>query len=468
MMRIAVLVLIVLCGLAGRAQENVMNFSGTIWNGVNPNFLLIQPMVVNAVPDTILINADGSFAYAAQMEQPTYLQIIHGKSKLILFMGPGLDVKVALGQNWQIGGQIIFETGGEYNEYLMKYSNRSQQQLNYERQILLGQAPGDFFFHIDSIVAERETALNTIAEQLGTLDENFGNVQNALNSYWQGELMLTYTLVPKTVLPEDSAMLNDRYTEFFNSLPLSQPGIILFDDYYNFLVRYVDNTVRNQMQTDPSIQATLGGPFWATYDVINSLQLDQSIKDLLYYRTIEPLLMNGSISDIVELLQSFGEYCTEENYISRVSAYFNYWMQPLIGSDVPDLGLVDLEGNTVGIAQFAGNYIYIDVWATWCGPCKKEIPYLQQLGHDLEGKNIVFLGVSTDKDKAKWENFLTTTEMHGTQVHAGAEFKISTIFQVASIPRFIIIDPDGKVFNPRAPRPSTPATKNYLLGLEGI
>lgn len=467
MMNFKCLIAAIVVATSAAGQDDHMNISGKIVQP-NPNYLLISPMVLGATPDTIPIAADGSFEYSIPLKEATFFHIYNGANKVEMFLGPEHDIEIKFGQQWWYTGDISLRGDAGYNTFLFNQKEWNPQAKNIERQNVFSLQPMDFFFYMDSVIAIHDAALESMADSIKKVDENFLAIQRALDNYWKAELLLTYTLVPKDISGTDTTYYNNYYLEFFNALPLDQPAVILFENYYNFLVRYIDNTVRNQMSVDPTISTTLGGPYWATFNVINSLELDQNTKNFMYFRTIEPLLTKGAVQDVVDLLPQFQEYCTDDNMNQTVAAYYNYWMQPLIGSDVPEMGFVNIEGEAVSLDQFKGKYIYIDVWATWCGPCKKEIPYLKTLGAELEGKNIVFLGVSTDQDKTKWENYLGSNEMHGEQVHTGSGNTISSHFQVSSIPRFIIIDPDGKVYNPRAPRPSNQATKYYLLGLDGI
>ena len=115
-------------------------------------------------------------------------------------------------------------------------------------------------------------------------------------------------------------------------------------------------------------------------------------------------------------------------------------------------------GGTTSLADFKGKYVYIDLWATWCKPCKAEIPHLEKLSKEYKGKNIEFVSISTDykKDWPKWEAMVKENHMEGIQLLADNDFKSDFVhaYRVDGIPRFIIIDPEGNIVNHNAPRPS--------------
>ena len=54
-------------------------------------------------------------------------------------------------------------------------------------------------------------------------------------------------------------------------------------------------------------------------------------------------------------------------------------------------------------AQFRGKYVYIDLWASWCVPCCREVPHLQKLEKELENKDVVFLSISIDQNPSAWK-----------------------------------------------------------------
>ncbi|MEG0517729.1 MAG: TlpA disulfide reductase family protein [Bacteroidales bacterium] len=139
------------------------------------------------------------------------------------------------------------------------------------------------------------------------------------------------------------------------------------------------------------------------------------------------------------------------------------------GEACPDFTYQDVNGKSYSLADFAGKYIYLDMWATWCGPCKKEIPFIKTLEEKMHGKNIVFVSLSVDKEKEKWVEFLKNNKMTGIQLHNGGDRGLSDAFDVRFIPRFILIGPDGKVVNPAADKPSTEGVLvEYLKALPGM
>lgn len=138
----------------------------------------------------------------------------------------------------------------------------------------------------------------------------------------------------------------------------------------------------------------------------------------------------------------------------------------LNGSQAPGFEYVATNGKKVKLDDFKGKYVYIDVWATWCGPCRAEIPYLKKAEEKYHGKNLAFVSISVDVDKdfEKWQKFVAEKQLGGTQLFADKNWESDFMkhFGVNSIPRFLLIDPQGKVLYADANRPSDPKLSEIL------
>lgn len=120
----------------------------------------------------------------------------------------------------------------------------------------------------------------------------------------------------------------------------------------------------------------------------------------------------------------------------------------------------NIKGGTTSLDDLKGKYVYVDVWATWCNPCKREIPFLQKVEKQYHGKNIEFVSMSVDqkKDHDTWVKMVADKQLTGIQLFADSDWssKFVTDYRITGIPRFILIDPQGNIVDANAPRPSNP------------
>ena len=120
----------------------------------------------------------------------------------------------------------------------------------------------------------------------------------------------------------------------------------------------------------------------------------------------------------------------------------------------------DVNGAKKSLSDYKGKYVFIDLWATWCGPCKYEVPFLIELEKKYHGKNIEFVSISVDrqKDKDKWKKMIAKEGMAGVHLLADKEMNSDFIkaYYVEAIPQFILLDPQGKIVSNNTARPSEP------------
>lgn len=115
------------------------------------------------------------------------------------------------------------------------------------------------------------------------------------------------------------------------------------------------------------------------------------------------------------------------------------------------------------LAQYKGKVIYVDFWASWCPPCRGEMPSSQKLHSQFEGKDVVFLYVSFDRGQtraekeAAWKNGIDKLDIKGVHFLPAddANQAVSTKYGINGIPRYMLVDKTGKVVNQDAPRPSS-------------
>ncbi|MFD2823458.1 redoxin domain-containing protein [Lacinutrix iliipiscaria] len=193
-------------------------------------------------------------------------------------------------------------------------------------------------------------------------------------------------------------------------------------------------------------------------------------------KNIDSTLYASEMESLNQFESQYLEYYAkqEERNKARAAKFAD-----LIGQPSPTFeNYENFNGGDTSLNDLKGKYVYVDVWATWCGPCKAEIPSLKAVEKEYHDKNIEFVSISVDngrgyKNKSQelayegWKKMIADKEMGGVQLFADNAFQSDFItgYKINSIPRFILIGPDGIIINPDAPRPSSPKLKKLFNSL---
>jgi thiol-disulfide isomerase/thioredoxin len=135
---------------------------------------------------------------------------------------------------------------------------------------------------------------------------------------------------------------------------------------------------------------------------------------------------------------------------------------------VYDLSSKDTSGHLINMGAFKGQYLLIDFWASWCGPCIENFPFLEKLMKEYKSDPIQLISVSLDTRDEDWKKAITKYNLTGTQLSDLKGFNgILPVYckVVTSIPRYVLINREGKIINYDAPHPMNPELKILIDNL---
>lgn len=177
-------------------------------------------------------------------------------------------------------------------------------------------------------------------------------------------------------------------------------------------------------------------------------------------KSIDSLLLTSATNNLEPMLSMYENYFLESIAIKE---------QFPVGSPSPTFeNYENFKGGTTSLEDLKGKYVYVDVWATWCGPCIAEIPSIKKLEAAYKDKNIQFVSISIDDAmrsgggdlavaKNKWRTMVEEENLVGIHLFSDKNWQSDFVknYNIQGIPRFILIDPNGNVVDPNAPRPSS-------------
>lgn len=272
---------------------------------------------------------------------------------------------------------------------------------------------------------------------------------NLLSSYPSYHEFLTgkKTTTVEKYVPNDIRNFDFNNEKFYST----------YREYQGIVVNYYMNIFyKNIKESYP----TIGKKDIAFMDKIKITQLKEDLLGQCIY------FMSSSSEKLQEFYDALTSYSTNAEYKRHLTKKFNILKNLTKGKTSPEFAYTQPNGDIVELKNLRGKYVYIDVWATWCGPCKKEIPALKKLEEKMSGKNIAFVSISVDspQDKEKWKKFVKENEMGGIQLFADNAFNSFFIKQygIDAIPRFILLDKKGNIISADAPKPSSDKIESFL------
>ncbi|WP_194768156.1 TlpA family protein disulfide reductase [Tamlana sp. I1] len=246
---------------------------------------------------------------------------------------------------------------------------------------------------------------------------------------------------------------------------------------------YDINITLNTKEFDETITYSGVGAEASNFLAKKALMQEQLFSDYTIYdleKSEFETKINGSLDEIRNLLANTNNldstFIAQQNkQIEGLNSYIfegyndRVYMKTVLAKGQESPKFVNFEnylGGSTSLDDLKGKYVYIDVWATWCGPCKAQIPALQEIEKAYHGKNIEFVSVSVDsaKDHDKWKAMVAEKELGGIQLFADNSFKSKfvTDYAIKGIPRFILVDPNGNIVSADAPRPSDDKLKDLF------
>ena len=176
---------------------------------------------------------------------------------------------------------------------------------------------------------------------------------------------------------------------------------------------------------------------------------------------------NGADAYLTATFEAYQQTTSNQEKIKEFKTKCDDIGKLLPGNTAPDFAVNDVKGNSLKFSDIIGKgkVVYMDVWATWCGPCCAEIPYMEKLTEHYAGNSkIEIISISIDEKQDKWKKKLEADKPEWKQfiVPDGFKSDLCKEYKISGIPRFMLFDKDGKILNINAPRPSDANIINYL------
>ena len=322
---------------------------------------------------------------------------------------------------------------------------------------LLGQAPMAF-----------KQSMQAIAQQYGKILKNlpadFAAKEEKTNRYQQLAIVSEYLLNHRKYTEEEAPIINeledlcaavdlDNATDF-NDYPEYQTLV-----HNIFKLRIYSYKVQYEFD-DP------WGKILADFKTIKSENIKQALAPLL----IEGVSPTSTATTNEELMALIPQIIKNTELLQELNQRINLVNKLKSGQPFPPFeGVVDMNDKPISFEQLnlKGKMLFIDIWATYCPDCRKELPALETLQQTYKGKPITFVSISVDRDKEAWKKMVKEKKLSGIHLYASPETKelFKKLYDLRSIPRYMLIDKEGNIISINAPMPSKGTTLESLINL---
>ncbi|MBS7156783.1 MAG: TlpA family protein disulfide reductase [Sanguibacteroides justesenii] len=391
--------------------------------------------------DTMLqMNAEGKASVVLPVDEPQYGIVKYKWKTKAIYLEPGKGLDVI----WDMrpsGLEIEFAgDGADKNNFINGKETRVPVMGDF------GLKEDEFLEKIDQYIADN----NKVLESKG-FDKVFQEKEKTRLLYDVCGILWQYA---------QNRDCSEEYIAKMKSLMVEEDWLLQLDSYTNFMegaVAYFAGKALENQENASVKEKTLN-----VLNYVLSNIKSQAVKEYLVASFSISYIDSEGVDDAEEVKAIFNKEVTNPVMQAAFNSLYAQGSSVAKGSKAHGFKYLDINGKEVSLDDFKGRYVYIDIWATWCAPCREEYPHLQMLEKAFQGTNISFVSISTDQDEAKWKQTVKDEKMGGIQLHTGGDEDFLNAFRVKGIPRFILINPEGRIENANMTRPSDPMTIEYL------
>jgi len=440
--------------------------SNTVTLTINSDLEKGQPVKITSYKNLEeLILAEGKLDSLGQalieikMDNPTVAYLRIGDKYSEVYLTPGNKMQVSAKQS---GTRIkFFEDGADVNNYLSEMmvlvETAKMRGGNYITQLDLEH----FLSRLDSIKNELTHFHNQYVDSVKfpqrvlSFLEKKKNLKSLLLKQEYAFLLLNNSFDTKAQepLPEAFVRVVDEVSFHKEFIEL---GVFEYDFLTQLYIRnkFQDNYLRNTdgedkykhlaSKTDKAIVEAKIEPDFKEY-----LQ----VKNILYFLTMEGITPSND-----SLFKRFQNSIPESDYLPSMQKVYNEWLAIGAGKAAPDFSGTTIDGKTIHLSSLKDKIVFVDVWATWCAPCKEQLPDLKRIQAQFKNENgVEFLYVSIDRDKDAWGKMVKNDKFWKGLHIIQSENEIEAFwkaYKIAGVPAYMLIDREGVIVDAKALRPS--------------
>ena len=413
-----------------KTNSNKLHLTGAISNPITESILLTD----KEAKYEIALDDEGAFDTLITLAKEGQYNLKHGRESTPLYLVAGalnitLDTK-------SFDESVTYKGDGEdvSNFYAAKFLQREQTST-----------PSNMLYNLDEEaflhnLKEQESVNQDFLASYSKLPADIINQENDNISYERLLRIADFQMAHRYFTKNDDFIASDKINTALENVNLDDEPLFKSNEVY---ARLVSSIVANQ-------------ELEAAFSKLSGIQ-SQLIKESILQNLKYELRPGAEKLDYV--YEQLDQNTQDDNLKKELKESYMKCKLLEPGKKSPEFNYEDRNGKLVSLDDLNGKNVYVDVWATWCGPCLAEVPSLKIMEEKYRSKNIEFVSLSIDrqKDKEKWLSMIEEKSLKGTQLMADKDWSSDFVvdYNIKGIPRFILIDDEGNIVSPDAPRPSS-------------
>lgn len=414
-------------------RQDFVLVSGRIENGDSVVAIWVKDSVY-----TFPLDENYFFSGKIDLKKEMYASLM--PNSVDIFLCPGEDIEIYTHRDNMQGALVCKGSLGGINTYL-----KEQEMITFVNK-------DDYLLEEEKFVKKMEGIIEERVQLLRAKNFNkaFTQLEEQRIRFAVGEKAVFYPLYHKQFTADSVYRTGKALQDFLSSFPVSSEELFVTKAYRKFLLSYV------YFQNRYFLSNRRNYPDGVVDYILEHFQ-DKEIRNFLLSEVIYRYVWeNNGLKGADYMLEVFRKECSDPGKLESVNEMLRCWERLEPGKEAPPFVLKDSRGRERTLAAYKGRYVYLMVWASWCMPCKKELPFLAELEKKYRGRDVCFLMVSIDggQEGSSWEEVLKQEEYAGIHALWDENNDFRADYMVISIPRFILIDSEGRVLDANAPRPS--------------
>lgn len=408
----------------------------------------------------ITISKPGEYFLSYRMTKPELVRITIGESFQLLLL-PKDTTLINVGyKTINQESKLYFNFSGRINEYLQI----KKRDIGYYTFFEIDDLPVYKFFHKMTISKdEYKEALSVLESHVKYYETFIKDYKQSLPG-WFYELEILNTkygsayiklLLYKKLSMEDQKRFSEPVILFNN------PVATLSTPFYAFVLEYL----YFKRPIDLSKPHLVSRHYRAQSDLIDSLLTGDTKKYFLSCRLADLYYFSDSAED-VKIADTIVN-AQSPNLTLDQKEFINYYKALVVkaldikdslsqGDKAPGFYLKDMNGDVLALSNFKNKIVYVHFWATWCEPCIKEIPHLNQLYSHLTNQNFELVNICLDDNPDTWEKTIVKTNLQGINLICKGNWEKSLMesYFITELPHYTLIDGNGSIIKNKCSGPN--------------